>query len=38
MVPWPLDQLPALYSLDDFDEARAIAALQLAALHLADRP
>ncbi len=38
VVPWPLDQLPALYSLDDFDEARAIAALQLAALHLADRP
>ena len=37
VVPWPVASLPALYALEDFDEARAIAALQLAALHLEAR-
>jgi len=37
VVPWPVASLPALYTLEDFDEARAIAALQLAALHLEAR-
>lgn len=37
VVPWSVASLPALYALEDFDEARAIAALQLAALHLEAR-
>jgi len=35
VVPWPLDALDALLARDDFDEARALAALYLTERHLA---
>ena len=30
LVPWPLDAIDELYDCEEFDEARAIAALHLA--------
>ncbi|MEM7219689.1 MAG: ADP compounds hydrolase NudE [Pseudomonadota bacterium] len=35
VVPWPLQEIDALFLHEQFDEARAIAALQLARLRLA---
>ncbi len=35
LVPWPLDQLDALFARDDFTEGRALAALSLARSWLA---
>lgn len=37
LIEWPLDNLPALYSREDFTEGRAIAALSLAQEYLAGR-